>query len=172
MVALELEIRKKIYDCIDASPGLHFREIQRRVGIAVGSLDYHLHYLHRRGLIRPEKEQKITRYYPMTKNWGEEEKQIISLLRQKNIRHILIYLLRHKKARPNEIVSSLGISRSTLSWYLKNLAGKGIIEYSKKGRFRTYRIKEPDKIINYLIVYRKSFLDDLVDNFIDTWGEK
>ena len=43
--ALALEVRRKIYEEIKASPGLHFRELQRRVGLATGSLQYHLDYL-------------------------------------------------------------------------------------------------------------------------------
>ncbi|MBI2970981.1 MAG: winged helix-turn-helix transcriptional regulator [Candidatus Aenigmarchaeota archaeon] len=172
MDPLELEVRKKIYDCIVNSPGIHFREIQRRTGTAVGNLDYHLHFLRKRGIIRAEQSAKLTRYYPMTKNWSEEEKQILSLLRQRNIRHIVLHLLTHRKAMPRSLAEALGVSNSTMSWYLKQMTEKNVIAYTKKGRFRTYRLTEPEKMVNYLVVYRASFLDELVDNFIDTWGEK
>lgn len=171
MEPLQLEARKKIYECIVASPGLHFREIQRRLGMATGSLDYHLHRLHRSSLIRTEKDRKYLRYYPLTKNWDEEEKAILSLLRQKNLRHILVYLLEKKRGTPRNMALQLGISTSTLSWYLKNLSQQGVIDYAKKGRQRFYRVSDPEKIVKYLIVHKASFFDELVDRFIETWSE-
>ncbi|HLC76566.1 MAG TPA: winged helix-turn-helix transcriptional regulator, partial [archaeon] len=54
---LDLEVRRRIYDCIVGSPGLHFREIQRRTNLATGSLDYHLHFLHKNGIIRTERDK-------------------------------------------------------------------------------------------------------------------
>ena len=166
---LNLEIRRRIYDCIDGSPGIHFREIQRRVVIATGSLDYHLHFLHKNGLLRTEKEGKYLRYYPMTKNFDIEEKQILSLLRNDKIRHILIYLIENKRSLPTRMAEYLGVSNSTLSWYLKNLEEKGVIAQTKKGRFRIYRVKEPEKIVKYIIIHKSGFLDEIVDRFADAW---
>lgn len=172
MDPLQLDIRKRIYECITASPGIHFREVQRRTSLAIGSLDYHLHFLVKHGLIRVERERKITRYYPMTRNWDEEERRLLALLRQQHIRHILLHLLRRKRATPSVLAAALGLSRPTLSWYLRTLADQHVIAYVQKGRFRSYRIREPRKILEYLIVYRKSFFDDMVDNFIDTWEKR
>ncbi|MBI4162132.1 MAG: winged helix-turn-helix transcriptional regulator [Candidatus Aenigmarchaeota archaeon] len=172
MHELQLETRKRIYDCIVASPGLHFREIQRRVGIATGSIDYHLHYLHRHGLVRTENIGKYVRYYPLTKNFSDEEKKFISLLRQKNVRRILIYIIERKTANPADIAAVLGFSPSTLSWYLKKLEESGIIVHTKRGRFRNYKVIDKDTIVRYLILHKSSFLDEMVDRFIDTWGAK
>ncbi len=172
MHELQLETRKRIYDCIVASPGLHFREIQRRVGIATGSIDYHLHYLHRHALIRTEKVGKYVRYYPFTKNFSDEEKKFLSLLRQKNVRRILIYTIEKRTANPADIAAVLGFSPSTLSWYLKKLEETGIIVHTKRGRFRNYKVVDKDTIVKYLILHKSSFLDEMVDRFIDTWGAK
>ncbi|MFH0949142.1 MAG: winged helix-turn-helix transcriptional regulator [Candidatus Aenigmatarchaeota archaeon] len=169
--ALELDVRRQIYDCIKGSPGIHFREIQRRTNIATGSLDYHLHFLHKHGLLRIEKEGGFTRYYALTKTWGQEEKDAISLLSQKKARHILIYLIQKKRASALKISEALKISPSSLSWYLKQLTEKNIIKQTKRGRFRFYRVAEPKKIIGYLIAYKTSFLDEVVDRFIEAWGE-
>ena len=171
MDPLGLDVRKKIYDCIAGSPGIHFREIQRQTGVAIGSLDYHLHFLHKHGLIRTEQDAK-KRYYPLTQNWSEEEKRVLALLRQRTIRHILVFLLRANKAPPSDMARSLDMSASTLSWYLKNLTEQNVVAYTKTGRFRTYRIVDPKTIVKYLIVHRASFFDELVDNFIDTWSGK
>lgn len=167
----EVDVRKKIYDCIASSPGLHFREIQRRLGLATGSVDYHIHFLHRQGLIREERVGKFVRYYAYTKTFEQEEKDVLSLLRQNRIRHILVYLLEKKKANALDIAKTLAISPSTLSWYLKRLTEKGVIAQRKKGRFRYYSVVEKEKITKYLIIHKNSFLDEIVDRFIEAWEE-
>ncbi|MBI2580105.1 MAG: winged helix-turn-helix transcriptional regulator [Candidatus Aenigmarchaeota archaeon] len=166
---LNLEVRRRLYNCISQSPGLHFREIQRRVGLATGSLDYHLHFLHKNGLLRTERQGKYLRYYTVAREWGEEERHVLSLLRNEKIRHILIYLIDNKKALPTRIAGHLNISNSTLSWYLKNLEEKGVITQTKRGRYRIYRVKEPEKIVKYIILHKASFLDEIVDRFAEAW---
>ena len=42
---LKLEIRRKIYDFVDKNPGLHVREISRRMDIPINTLIYHIKYL-------------------------------------------------------------------------------------------------------------------------------
>ncbi len=167
---LDLEMRRKIYECIEQNPGIHFREVQRKTNTAIGSLDYHLHYLHRHGMIRVEKDRKYVRYFSLTKTWEDEEREILSLLRQEKVRNILVYMLQKKSSNPQDISKSTGIQSSTLSWYLKNLSGKGVIKYTKKGRHRLYSVSNPENIVKYMIMHKKSLFDEVVDRFIDTWA--
>ena len=85
------------------------------------------------------------------------------------MRHILIFLLEKKRSTPLKIAEATGISLSTLSWYLKQLKAKNIISEKKKGRFRVYRINDPGVIVKYLVAHKSSFLDTVVDRFIETW---
>lgn len=171
MNILKLETRKKIYDAIASSPGIHFREIERRTALATGSADYHLHFLHKHGLIRTEKAGRFIRYYPTNVAYTEEDKELLNLLRQERIRHILIYLIEKKKANAKKISQDLTITPSNLSWYLKMLAAKNLITQKKKGRFRFYSVSknEKERIIKALVTYRSSFLDAIVDRFIEAW---
>jgi predicted transcriptional regulator len=90
---LELETRKKIYDQIKKSPGIHFRELQRRLELVVGSLQYHLHYLEKRNLIKASSDGDYVRYFARDRSLTETERKILSLLRRSSCRHILIQLL-------------------------------------------------------------------------------
>lgn len=168
---LELDARRRIYDCISKSPGLHFREIQRRTKLATGSLDYHLHFLHKNALIRTEKSGIFVRYYTTHIGYNQRDKELLSLLRHDKIRHILIFLIEKKKANASEIAKHIGISQSNLSWYLKALAEKEIIVHKKKGRFRFYTVVDKNEIIKCLLTYKTSFLDSVVDKFISAWEE-
>jgi predicted transcriptional regulator len=166
---LDLDVRKMIYDCVSKSPGLHFREIQRRTSLATGSLDYHLHFLHKNGMVRTEKAGGFIRYYVTNIAYDQRDKELLHLLRHNKVRHILIFLIQKKKANATDIARAANLSSSNLSWYLKSLGEKNIIVHRKKGRFRFYSVVDKEKIIKCLVTYKESFFDSLVDGFIEAW---
>jgi predicted transcriptional regulator len=143
--ALELKAREKIYKIIEAAPGLHFREIQRRAEIAVGSLQYHLDYLQKKHLIRTERQGKFVRYYSIRgKQLGDDEK-IMSLLRQNTIRRIVLFLLQSKKANNLAISNAVNLSASTVSWHLDKMIEEDLIVKKKKGKGKYFCNKRQGK---------------------------
>ncbi|WP_421077663.1 winged helix-turn-helix transcriptional regulator [Methanothermococcus sp. Ax23] len=168
MDELCLESRKKIYNLIKKSPGIHFREIEKRLNMAVGSLQYHLHYLEKRNIIRSEHYGDYVRYFPKDCQLDDTDKKILSFLRRKTSRHILLYLL-EKPANHKEISENIGLSPSTISWHLNKLVEAGIVEKTKKGRTSLFKVNNSERIINLLIIYKESFFDKLVDGFVEIW---
>jgi predicted transcriptional regulator len=168
----ELETRKKIYDQIKKSPGIHFRELQRRLDLVVGNLQYHLHYLGKRNLIKASSDGDYVRYFAKDRSLNENEKKILSFLRRSTCRHILIQLLNNPNLNNKELSQAVGLSPSTISWTLNKLVGAGIIERIKIGRKSTFAIIEPSIVSELLICYKESFLDTLVDGFIEMWEFK
>lgn len=167
---LELENRKRIYECVRQSPGLHFREIQRRTSLPIGVLEYHLNYLVQRGLLSLEKQENFSRYYPGGQ-LGSDKQRILSALRQEIPRGIILYLLRNPGATHGELLSNFSISGGTLSYHVKKLGNKGVIRVEKKGRESRLTVIDPDKVADLLIVYRRTFFDRLVDEFVARYIE-
>ncbi len=93
---LELESRRKIYEAVKKVPGIHFREINRRLGISLGGIEYHLRYLEQHELIVSKQEGRYKRYYVVGK-LGSKDKQLLALLRQQMPRRILMHLLLQQK---------------------------------------------------------------------------
>lgn len=168
--ALVLDARRKIYKTIEQSPGLHFREIQRRTGLAIGSLQYHLGQLEKNNLIRAHKEKKFIRYYAVRQNLVAD-KNTLSLLRQGSVRKIVIFLLENKSVNNQKLSKALGLSASTISWHMEKLVSTGIVERAKRGRKTFFKLKSRDDVAAILVEHKKSFLDELVDNFVDIWQE-
>jgi predicted transcriptional regulator len=166
--ALELEIRQSIYSLISPSPGLHFREIQRRTKIATGQLTYHLNYLQKVGLIKTENDGEYLRYYARIQI-NDEDRRVLEFVRQKSIRHILLYLLENNNCNHDLLVKSLDIAPSTISWHLKKLIDANIVSKEVEGRKSFYSVNNPELIKKVLIKYKESFLDILVDRFIEMW---
>ncbi|HLC79813.1 MAG TPA: winged helix-turn-helix transcriptional regulator [archaeon] len=168
-LALKLDVRKKIYNTIKKNPGLHFRELQRRVGIATGAMQYHLDYLVKKHLVKIEREVKFIRYYLVRQEF--EETALMSLLRQESIRKIIVFLMQRRFANNMTVASSIGLSASTTSWHLEKLAEAGIVEKIPRGRKTYFKIIDKQRIANLLVDYRRSFLDEMVNNFVEVWEE-
>jgi len=166
---LENERRHKIYLTIKSNPGSHIRQLQRLLDIPLASLQYHLNYMARRNVIIEEKSEHYTRYYcsPL----DPEEKKLLSVLRQKRLREIVMIILVAKKAKYRSIVDTTGLPASTISFYLRCLMDSDVVERTKIGYENVYTIKDEEKIGKVLIAYQSSFLDSLVDKWANTWFE-
>jgi predicted transcriptional regulator len=166
---LENENRRKIYFLIEANEGIHFRELQRDLNMPSTTLEYHLSYMVRKRIVFGEKEGYFRRYY--TKPLDEEDKKVLSALRQKKLREIVLVVIANQKAKYQYLSEYLKLPNSTLSFYLKYLVEKGILEREKIGYETIYTVKEEDRVAKVLIAYRTGFLDKLVDKALSTWLE-
>ncbi|MGA1820184.1 MAG: winged helix-turn-helix transcriptional regulator [Thermoplasmatota archaeon] len=167
---LQLDTRKQIYDLIESSPGIHFREISRRLDIPMGVVEYHINYMLKRDMIVARMEGRYKRYYTEGKI-GSREKSVLAFLRKDIPRAVIMHLMLNPGARHRDLKSELGISGSTLTFHLKKMIKKGIILEEGEESSSGYRVADPDTVSRTLIIYKKSFMDDLVDSFTETWME-
>jgi predicted transcriptional regulator len=165
---LELDVRRRVYETLLMSPGLHFREIQRRMGMAYGALQYHLEYLVRHGLIVQESGSEYSRFFP-SEFKSIREREIMSLLRQESIRGILLNVLAHPGARNKDLADALGLSASTISWHLGRLVLAGALAMERAGGDASFKVVEPEVVTRLLVTYKSSFLDRIVDRFVEVW---
>lgn len=165
---LQLETRKRIYELVQASPGVHFREISRRLGIPMGVVEYHLNFMLKRDMIVDRKEGRYRRYYADGKI-GSREKRVLSYLRKDIPRGILMHVMLHPGARHRDIKGELGISGSTLSFHLQRMMTDEVLKEEDHDGTKRFYVVDPDSVSRTLILYRKSFMDKLVDSFTETW---
>src|SRR5512138_772022 len=158
---LENENRRKIYEVIEHSPGVHLRELQRILNMPLTTLEYHLSYMTRKKIIYSEADTHYKRYY--TKPLGDEDKKVLSALRQKRLREVVLLILYNGKAKYQFMAEYLKIPHSTLSFYLKYLVDNGILLKDKVGYETIYAIKDEDQVARVLVAYKSSFLDKLID---------
>ena len=184
---LKFKTRQEIYDFINNNPGLHFRELSRRMNIPRTTFRHHLRYLKKMGLINEKKEGKYKRIY-LSKKMSTQEKQILNLIRQEIPCKIFIYLLFSYAFSTVELSRELEIPRATALYHLKKLSDMGIIEeaeYSNGfvypfrgvierkavGSEKFYRRKNAEIteiIYRLLVTYRYTLFDgDLIDYYID-----
>ena len=167
---LELKTRRKIYNCILKHPGLHEREISRQLDIPLSTVDYHLFFLKKKELITNRIDDRFARYYIIGKI-STKDKKIIAALRQKVFRKVIVFLLLNPDSFHRNICGHIGLAPSTITFHLNRLAELEIIVRIETGRETKYHVEEPEYISKLLITYQKSFFDDAVDRFVDSWLE-
>ena len=168
--AVALSTRDRIYSTISKNPGLHFREIQRRTEIATGALQYHIDYLQKKHLILSEKDGKFSRFYAVR---GEDvDTELMSLLRQESVRRIVLFLMKRRRATLPQISKEVSLSASTTSFHMQKLLQSEIITQKNYGKKTYFSLKDKDRVLELLLTYKKSFLDEIVDNFVDIWEEE
>src|SRR6266540_2821451 len=154
---LELESRRRIYDFLTANPGVHLRRIGQALGMSTGMLSYHLGYLERNGVLKAEEDGHRKRYF-IARAFVEAQRRILAVLRQDVPRKIVIELLR-----------SVGVSKSTLSYHLQKLMQRELLVRTKRERESVFTIKDMEEVRKLLLANRSSFRDDAVDRFADLW---
>lgn len=173
---LELETRRTIYNLVLTQPGLHLREIQRRLSLHVNLVEYHLHHLLANELVARVEEGGYTRYYP-TQAPGtggdidrltSHEKRVLGLLRQPMPLRIIVYLLATGHAQHKDVCDHLGCAPSTLTYHMKKLVRLGIVEQRTAGKGKGYSLPDRREVARLLMLYRPAPFDQ-VDAFTELW---
>ena len=167
---MDVGARKRIYDFVSSSPGCHLRELQRRLEVPLGTLEYHLKYLVDHEYLSIRDEGGYKRYYPVGK-MRSADKNILSLLRQDIPRRLVMHLLLHPDSKFGDLAQKFDVAPSTLSFHVSKLLKAGIVSKTSLGRETTYKVENEHEVAMVLIAHRRSFLDVLVDSFVGTWTD-
>ena len=166
----ELETRKNIFDMIAENPGLHLREIQKRLNIPLGTVEYHLNYFEDNEVVLVKEERGYKRYFPK-KVMGSEDRNYLALLREVIPRRVVLHLMKNPGATFGDLAQALDMPPSSLAFHVKKLVTAQVLDRVKKGRVSYFKVKEPERVAKILIAHKRSFLDELVDRFVSTWTE-
>jgi predicted transcriptional regulator len=162
---LELESRRKIYNLVEKNPGLHLSRIAELLEMRTSLVEYHLIFLEKNQIVIPSKESGYVRYY-IKGSIGVDDKRIIAILRQDVPLRIIFYLLKNLRSQHRDILQSLDVSPSTLSYHLKKLVEHGIIGVQTYGEERGYFVVNKEEIMRLLLQYKPY---NLIDSFKDIW---
>jgi len=189
---LKLEIRQKIYKCIEKNPGIHIRELSRKSNIPFATLKYHIRFLEKINIIHIKKDNIYKRLYPK-KSLSKLDKEILGLFRNKTPCKIFISLIFLHYFSPRMLEKELEIPHSTLKYYIRKMEKVGIIEEATVenglihpfvnprrlnvavecrpiGREKFYKMKNQEVIqtaYKLLISHKHSFFDEkLIDLYI------
>jgi predicted transcriptional regulator len=166
---LENEHRRTIYNFVKENPGLHMRELQRQLSIPLSTLEYHLDYLEKTDILSQEDDRRYCRYF--SDEHSKEEKTLLSALRQKRLREIILLVLSEGHICFKDLIKEVTIAASTLSHYLKLLTERDILIKDRLGTETCYRLRSEKNVVYSLLCYKTSFVDSLVDKVLGSFLE-
>ncbi len=183
---LSLEKRRKIYHFILKYPGLHIRELSRDLNISFSTLNHHLNYLKKQGLLLAKSDGRYTRYY-VTGKVGSTDKKLLNLMRHTVPRNIILLLLIYPlrnfsqieivrfaktwKKHWTKIGFHLNKHPTTISYHLDKLLKMNIIESYSSGNEIRCKLKDIVVIYSFLITYEKSFSGPVISSVLKWMSE-
>ncbi|MEM0157273.1 MAG: winged helix-turn-helix transcriptional regulator [Thermoplasmataceae archaeon] len=157
-------LRETILQIIQANPGIHFREIQRKSGAAIGQVEYHLYQLERSERIHYRIDGNVKRYFTSV-GTGLKQRKLIYYLRNPVSRE-LIYAALQKGGIDRPCIDR---GRKSLQEKKKNIIhdmlNEGILQECSSETF-LYCLNDPEMVTETLNKFRESFLDTLTENII------
>ena len=132
--------RSSIYTYIKTKPGACISEIVEKTGLDRGRIRHHITILEAQNKIEVHKDGGKIRYFENNFTYDEEERKIISALQNVTNQRIISEIQNGKCNTNLALAYEIGVSRATISWYVRTLKEVGIINEERKGKNIIYRI--------------------------------
>lgn len=136
-----LGVRGVILGFIDRYPGVHAREIERRLALSNKLATYHLGSLERDGLVRRVDDVGYTRFVPEGLA-AQEDIAFICLMRRPVALRITLLLLDEGELQQGEVAKRLGLAKASITYHLARLTKPGIVSCRREGRESYYSVSD------------------------------
>ncbi|HSB57558.1 MAG TPA: winged helix-turn-helix transcriptional regulator [Nitrosopumilaceae archaeon] len=152
---------------IQQNPGCHLRQIKRDLGMSMGTVQYHLNLLEKSGKISSERQRLHRFYFPVSIN-ETHDRNILKILNQETAREILMFIVEMKNPTQTEIVDKIKISAASVNWHIGRLAGLGIINETRDGKYKRYSLVGDS---SYVVTLMKNYHPSIWDKWSNRLAE-
>lgn len=156
--------RADILHTVERVPGIHLRSIERETRLPLGQVLYHLDRLERMSLVSSLKDGGFRRYYA-TADIGRGEKRVLAALRHETPRRILLSLLERPDRTHKQLLASVPVAGSTLSFHLQRLVEAGVLLRDERDGAVRYSVATPDEAAKTIVAHADSFGDAALTGF-------
>ncbi len=157
----------QILQFIHENPSGHLRKIKKELGLAMGTVQYHLDKLEKAGRITAQK-QGLHKYYFAVGAFEENEKQLLEVLSNETAREIVMFIVEQNYPSQTEISKHVGISSASVSWQIKRLQDSRIVDEVKEGKFKRYKLHGDSKQVVALL---KNYYPDIWNRWSNRLAE-
>lgn len=136
---LENDTRQRLFDIIEGEPGIHFRELRRRLETGAGLLEHHLEKLERAALVTEEAGDGYRCYFPS----GRISRQVrkgAGTVRADSAREILGVLTDDDGLSGRAVADEVDLSPSAVSYHVDKLADAGFVAKDEDGQSLAIRL--------------------------------
>ena len=161
-----LATRDRLLTLLAHEPGLHLREIPRRLGLSLRAARYHLESLEGDARVVLHRNDGFVRYF-RAGEYDAEERATIGALRVRGHREVVRALLRANPLGFNELAMHSALSHSALAAALRKLQLEGLVTRQAAGR---YLLLDAPRSTMCLALLRPTLGDALADSAVDVFG--
>jgi len=140
------ERRRRLYECIVANPGIHFREALRRAEIPSGSGRHHVTKLVQAGMIIERRHRSSVCLFENNARFRDSWHDLAAL-RNPDLRLLHEWVSKNPATSQKDIMaafqSSHGWTRTITQERLQRLVHDGVLDCHVQGRFKLYSAARP-----------------------------
>ncbi|MFW9843278.1 MAG: winged helix-turn-helix transcriptional regulator [Candidatus Thorarchaeota archaeon] len=126
-----LKLRDRIAEEVFANPGIHLRELHRKIGCAMGALQYHLRNLENDGEVVSLRAGNVRHIFPPSYSSEERVLLLTALARNPTVGSILTECMKNGQTTQAEISRDLDVDKSLISYYTSSLLKADILRSVK-----------------------------------------
>jgi predicted transcriptional regulator len=158
---------ERILKFIHQGPACHLRQIRKELDISMGTVQYHLNNLEKRGKIVSVRNGFYKYYFPAGV-FQTKEKNLLQILSQVTARDILLSIVEKSNPSQSDIVREIGISHAAVNWHISRLLELNIIAEYRDRKFKRYRLNLESK---YLMALMKNYYPNIWNILTSRVGE-
>ncbi len=138
---LQQPVRRRLWDLIRRSPGIHASQICRDSGEAWGTVQYHLSLLHKGDLVTSYESGRERRFFPS--GIDEQKARMMATLTQGRREEIARFILENPGIRQVDVCDAVNVSRKTFRSSIQPLVDAGLVQERKGLQTNRYFPEEP-----------------------------
>ena len=163
--------RHRVLAFVRDYPGVHVREVERRLHLSSKLATYHLAALERDGLVERVPEKGYARFVPrVTKpRWKAQDIAFLCLMRRAVAFRITLLLLARGPTTQGDLARSLDLAKASTTYHLHLLHDDGVVDVQQRGRERWYSLADPDRVRGLLAGFTP--LPEDLDPFARVWQD-
>ena len=150
-------------------PGIHLRRLQKLLGTSFTTTRYHVASLERDGEIMRSRDGRYDRLYPV--GTPEDLKSVYACLQSETARRVLHLLVENPdEMTKTDISARAKLAGSTAGECIALLEQANLVRRAFTSDGRTvYGLKDAEKVMPLLAVFKRNLLGLATDNFLDLW---
>ncbi len=129
-------VRQTLLDLIRRRPGAQAAALRRALDANRGTINYHLRMLERAGVVRVNRHQHATRYFPLSER--DERVPIVAVLLRGRIVEVVRAIVLSPGISQKQLTRNLPISRKVLRDYADDLGPELLQEVRESRTLRYY----------------------------------
>ncbi len=160
--------RSRIVKLISLHPGMHLRELERRLGLSFNSVRYNTHRLAQTGEIHCEKTKGHSRFFPP--GMQDRDRLFYTCARNNTTFKILQVLTAEPQVSCKVLSEVTGYAKSTISEHIHYLIDVDMVHItlSNEGNFKVELLdrERTSALVSAELASRQA---DVVEKFADLW---